>query len=55
MAIRKKVFTEKVVEHWNKIPRAVVMAPSLSELKKDMDNAPWFNFWAALCGFRSWN
>lgn len=35
----KKLFTERVVKQWNKLPREVVMAPSLSMLKKRLDNA----------------
>lgn len=29
MDIRKEVFTEKVVRHWDRLPREVVTAPSL--------------------------
>lgn len=32
--IRKRFFTERVVAHWNRLPRDVVTAPSLSEFKK---------------------
>ena len=39
LGIRKRFFMEKVVSHWNRLPRAVVMAPSLSELKEHLDNA----------------
>lgn len=37
--IRSKFFTGKVVKHWSKLPREVVMAPSLSMFKKRLDNA----------------
>lgn len=37
--IRKRFFTERVVEHWNRLAWAVVTAPSLSEFRKCLDNA----------------
>ena len=37
--IRKRLFTGRVVVHWNSLPRAVVAAPSLSEFKKRLDCA----------------
>jgi len=37
--IRKRFFTERVAGLWNRLPRAVVMSPSLSELKEHLDNA----------------
>ncbi|KAK4818505.1 LOW QUALITY PROTEIN: hypothetical protein QYF61_014318 [Mycteria americana] len=37
--IRKRFLTERVVAHWNRLPREAVMAPSLSEFKKRLDNA----------------
>ena len=37
--IRKRFFTERVVGHWNKLPRVVFTAPSLSEFKEHLDDA----------------
>ncbi|KFW82273.1 hypothetical protein N305_06324, partial [Manacus vitellinus] len=37
--IRKKFFTQRVVGHWNRLPREAVTAPSLAEFKKHLDNA----------------
>ena len=38
MDIRKRFFTHRVLGHYNRLPRAVVTAPSLTELKKHLDN-----------------
>ena len=35
--IRKEFFTVKIVRHWNRLPREVVDAPSLEELKARLD------------------
>ena len=37
--MKKRFFTERVASHWNRLPREVVTAPSLSEFKKHLDDA----------------
>ena len=37
--IRKNFFTERVIKHWNRLPREVVESPSLEEFRKHVDVA----------------
>jgi len=36
--VRKRFFTERVAGHWNRVPRAVVTAPRLSEFKEGLED-----------------
>ena len=38
--LRRKFFTQKVVTHWNRLPKEVAGAPSLEAFKARLDVAP---------------
>ena len=40
LAIRRRFFTDRVVGHWNRLPREVITASSPSEFKEYLDNDP---------------
>lgn len=37
--VRKKLFTLRVVKHWNRLPKEVVDVPCLSVFKRYLDSA----------------
>ena len=39
LGIRRKFFTQRVVKHWNRLPKGVVNAPSLDAFKARLDVA----------------
>jgi len=36
--VTKRFFTERVVGHWNRLPKEVVTAPVLSDFKEHLDD-----------------
>lgn len=43
--IRKRFLCECVVRHWNRLPRAIVMTPSLPKFKEHLGNALRHRVW----------
>lgn len=39
LGVRERVCTQRLLKHWDRLPRAVNMAPSLLEFKKCLDSA----------------
>lgn len=39
LGIRRHFYTERVVQHWSRLPREMVDAPSLLGFERDLDNA----------------
>jgi len=37
--VRKRFFTKRVDDHWNRLPREVVTVPRLSEFRQHLDDA----------------
>jgi len=37
--VRERFFTKRVIGHWSRLPRKVVMVPRLSEFKEHLDDA----------------
>ena len=42
---RRKFFTQRVLKHWNRLPREVVDAPIKARLDVALDQAAWSSGW----------
>lgn len=56
LGVKKRFCIQRVVRHWDRLLRDVVIALSLREFKKHLDNTSrqraWI--WVVWCGTRSW-
>ena len=52
--MRKNFFTLRVMEHWNRLPRAVVESPSLEIFKTRLDKIPCSLLWVTLLWQEGW-
>lgn len=53
--VRKKLFTQKVMRHWKKLPREVVDSPSLGVFEARLDRAVGsIIWWLAILPMADW-
>ena len=56
LGVRERVCTQRVLGHWDRLPRAVVTALSLQSTRSvwTMLSDTWSKFWVVLCGAKNW-